>query len=267
MTLRNGNTRNTGLLSFVLLLAGLGIFSSLAVAQAPATTAPPVIVSALANLAKKQLTIVGTNLGVAAPMILVDGQTPAVLSNSVTNVTAALPSTIVAGDYLLTLTNETTGLKTSFDLTVGAIGPKGATGAQGVQGPQGTQGPQGLQGPAGAGVPTLAGVVNADGSTSVGRGFVSVHVSPGSYSILIFPGIMNDLCIPIFQPYSGVYLTGSGETPNANGTYSLNVTFSGDTIFYFICAQQIPAAAANSALRSKNRNYMPLQRFSTQRAE
>jgi collagen triple helix repeat protein/IPT/TIG domain-containing protein len=120
--------------------------------------AAPSIVSAVANFSTNQLTITGSNFGTAAPKVLLDGSALTVVTYSETNVVATLATGTNPGTYLLTLT-PVGGVKVSFDVTLGAVGPQGPQGLQGLQGVEGTQGPQGPQGAPGvAGAPGPAGM-------------------------------------------------------------------------------------------------------------
>ena len=152
----------SSVLSFFLIVSGL--FT----APAAHAAAAPMIVSAVANFQTNQLTIAGTNFGTNAPKIVLDGSALQVVSHSATTVVASLLSGTNPGAYLLTLTNTTNNLHTSFDVTLGTAGPQGSQGPQGPQGQQGpqglqgSQGPQGIQGPQGAQGPAGMAVGNYD---------------------------------------------------------------------------------------------------------
>jgi hypothetical protein len=140
--------KNAGSLWFSLIL----IVSGLVATPAAYAATAPVIISAVANFQTNQLTITGSGFGTAAPTVRLDGSTLTVVSNNTTTVVASLVSGTNPGAYLLTLTNATTGLRTSFDVTLGTAGPQGPQGLQGLmgqQGPQGAPGLQGVQGPVG----------------------------------------------------------------------------------------------------------------------
>ena len=127
-------------LSFFVIVTGL--FA----AQAAQAASAPTIVSAVANFQTNQLSITGMNFGAGLPKVMLDGSALQVVSHSATTAVATLLNGTNPGAYLLTLTNTTDNLKTSFDVTLGVAGPQGP---QGIQGSQGLQGQQGLQGPQG----------------------------------------------------------------------------------------------------------------------
>ncbi len=134
--------KNAGSLWFSLIL----IVSGLVATPAAYAATAPVIISAVANFQTNQLTITGSSFGTTAPTVRLDGSTLQVVSNNATTVVASLVSGTNPGAYLLTLTNATTGLRGSFDVTLGTTGPQAPQGPQGAPGVPGLQGPPGLQG-------------------------------------------------------------------------------------------------------------------------
>jgi hypothetical protein len=137
--------------------ASLAALSVIAVASVPAWGADknlPAIINALPEFDTNpaQVTIAGSNFGVAKPIVMLDGIPLTVPISTSTAATALLPSNLAPGTYLLTLTNTDAadaGNTAEFNLTLGAVGPKGDKGDQGPVGSQGPPGPQGLQGPQG----------------------------------------------------------------------------------------------------------------------
>lgn len=153
----------SSVLSFFLIVSGL--FAAPAAYAASA----PTIVSAVANFQTNQLTITGTSFGTSTPKVVLGGSALQVVSHSATTVVASLLSGTNPGAYLLTLTNTTNNLRTSFDVTLGTAGPQGAQGPQGLQGQQGlqgSQGPQGVPGQQGAQGPAGISVGNYDNGVS-----------------------------------------------------------------------------------------------------
>lgn len=113
--------------------------------------------SAVPNYTTNQLTIAGNGFGTAAPTVKLDAMALTLVSHSATQIVANLPTNIGSGSFLLSVTAGTNS--TTFELSLGLVGPpgpqgpqgpKGPQGTQGAQGAQGSQGPQGPQGPAGA---------------------------------------------------------------------------------------------------------------------
>lgn len=133
------------------------LFNLLALAICPPTLTHAITVdSAVPNYTNNQLTIVGTAFG-TAPTVKLDAQPLTLVSYTATQIVADLPTSIGSGSFLLTVTSGKSS--TSFDLSLGVVGPQGIQGPPGPlgppgpigpQGPQGTQGAPGPQGPAGA---------------------------------------------------------------------------------------------------------------------
>jgi hypothetical protein len=114
----------------------------------------PVIISALpdASVNPTQLTITGNNLGSGKPLVTLDSFRLLVATFTSTSVTALLPAGLKPGSYLLILqpNGEDNGNKAAtFDVTIGAAGPKGDKGDPGLPGPPGAPGLPGVQGPPG----------------------------------------------------------------------------------------------------------------------
>jgi collagen triple helix repeat protein/IPT/TIG domain-containing protein len=114
----------------------------------------PLIISVVPDFISNptQLTIAGLNFGETKPIVALDSIPVNVLTFSPTLVTVLIPSNTPPGDYLLKLTstrNSDTNDAAEFDVTLGAVGPKGDKGDVGPQGPAGPVGPPGLPGPLG----------------------------------------------------------------------------------------------------------------------
>jgi hypothetical protein len=98
----------------------------------------------------------GRNFGSTAPDISFADETLSVRSSNDTFLVAALPPVYFAtpGAYLLKVSvGPNVPQNDAFDVTIGAVGPKGDTGSQGpagATGPKGDKGDTGSQGPAGA---------------------------------------------------------------------------------------------------------------------
>jgi hypothetical protein len=163
----------SGLVALVCMGLAGGFTSALA-----KSAAPPVITSAVADYVASTITINGTSFGTGTPIVRLAGVGLAVKTSSSTQIITALPSGTASGTYLLkvTVAGQT---DSTFEVTLGAVGPQGpigargpagANGAAGPQGPQGAAGPQGpagaagAQGPAGPqGVTGAAGPAGANG--------------------------------------------------------------------------------------------------------
>jgi hypothetical protein len=108
----------------------------------------PVIEKVVVDFDYMEILIFGQYLrGDIDPEIFLSGL-PIVLSDSdtgaVEEVIAVLPEWYGDGGHLLVLMTESGA--SSFDLTIGAVGPEGDQGIQGIQGPKGDKGDQGIQG-------------------------------------------------------------------------------------------------------------------------
>jgi hypothetical protein len=108
----------------------------------------PIVQSADADSANRNLFITGVNLGITAPKVFLGGTALTVASYSPTSVVAALPPGVTPASYLLTLIPQG-NLPALFWVTIGAVGPPGPTGPIGPTGPKGSIGPTGPQGPIG----------------------------------------------------------------------------------------------------------------------
>src|ERR1700733_10118776 len=127
----------------------LTVFVSAGLVDKPALGADalPVIISAIPDTTVNptQLTIQGLNLGPDQPQVSFNGVPLTLSSFTPTMVVAFLPANLRPGSYLLSLTTRDRLLReftVDFDVTLGAVGPKGD---QSLPGPQGVQGPRGLQ--------------------------------------------------------------------------------------------------------------------------
>lgn len=91
------------------------------------------IVSATISSQRKQITITGANLlpATGSPMVYLDGSLLTLVSSGSTEIIADLPAGLTAGSYRLEIGTSL------FDVTNGAVGPRGATGAAGPQGATG----------------------------------------------------------------------------------------------------------------------------------
>jgi len=156
--------------------------------------------NATANYTTNQLTITGSGFATTAPAVKINGASVTVVSHNTTKIVVDLPSGLAAGSYLLSVTQGTT--TTSFDLTLGAVGPQGPqgpagpagpAGAEGPSGPTGPQGPQGPQGPAGSAagytakvsgellLPQNGGVIGAITPSIATAGYYQVNASANLY--------------------------------------------------------------------------------------
>lgn len=109
----------------------------------------PVIKTGIADsmTSPTQLTITGKRFGSAEPIVNLAGLTLVVTAFTPTSVTATLPPSLTPGSYVLTVAKKHERYCIgAFDLTLGAVGPKGDMGAVG---PEGSRGPEGPGGPAG----------------------------------------------------------------------------------------------------------------------
>ena len=189
--------------------------SSISFAQGPPGNggAPQaVITSAVANAGV--LVVTGSNL-CTSPAITLNG--------IVVNATAATANgfsipvaTVTPGSYRLTASCGNAGTASAdFDVTIGAVGPKGDIGPQGPSGPTGPSGPpgpQGLQGPpgpAGGGAATQT-VFDA---TGVRVGDVARFESNGFSNATIFYSLPDGDRVVIKTAASG--LSHFGLTPNS----------------------------------------------------
>jgi len=245
------NFAKHAVLSLAIMLGGFMAAASVqSLAQGSPSAPKPVIVSAVANFQTNQITVTGSAFGTATPSVALDGAALQVVNHSATTVVANLPNGIMPGGFLLTLTNNNNGYKTTFDVTLGTAGPQGPQGLQGPQGPQGSEGPagpqgpqgqqgaQGPQGPQGPGVPTVSGIVNADGSNYYGNAYTPSHVSTGTYQIQTSGGLFTAGCVPMAVGLGyGQTFAGFAENINSDGSVTLTLYFTGDTFFDFNCAQ------------------------------
>ena len=138
----------------IFLLLVVGSYSVMAVK--PIRVPAPEIDSVFVEFSSSgSLQILGQNLdsGGSPEVTLGSFGSLSILSSRETFISAAFPGGgVPGGDYLMTITSGEQS--TSYDLTIGAVGPQGPqgiTGATGPEGPQGVEGPQGEQGLPGEG--------------------------------------------------------------------------------------------------------------------
>ena len=118
----------------------------------------PVIKSANIDYSANTLSLGGSGFG-TGPKATLNGITLTTQNSTSTQIVASFPasnpaSLIVPGNYFLNVT-FTNSLPTFFNVTLGAVGPRGP---MGLIGPQGPAGPPGLAGPQGpSGPPGVAG--------------------------------------------------------------------------------------------------------------
>jgi Collagen triple helix repeat (20 copies)/IPT/TIG domain len=170
----------------------LSFFSTCFLAATVWAASPhPVITGAVPDFAinPTQLTILGSSFGTDRPLVSLDGLPLTVLSFTDTLVVASLPPSLTPGSYLLALSarDKTNQAFTSeFDVTLGAVGPKGDMGDRGLTGPQGNQGGQGVQGPQGS--QGLQGVPGPQGPAGTSDIYVGRLSNPGFFHDLTVPG-------------------------------------------------------------------------------
>ena len=131
----------------------MGLLGGLLFAVSMFATSAPVVISASADSALTQLTIVGSGFSPSnsTPTVSLGNVSLSLASFTDTQIVATLPTNEPAGSYSLSVTETFGGLKTTtFGVTIGAVGPTGPQGAQGPVGPQGATGAQGPAGPMGA---------------------------------------------------------------------------------------------------------------------
>jgi hypothetical protein len=136
------------------LMAPLSITLLLLLLSLPSfATSPPVIISSSISSDLTTITINGSGFvqGGTTPTVVLGTDTLTVVTSSNTQIVASLPTNEPAGSYLLSVTENGGGSKTTaFGVTVGVVGPQGPQGPQGVIGPAGPQGMQGPSGPTGS---------------------------------------------------------------------------------------------------------------------
>ncbi len=139
----------------------LGLMLGLLFCASGFSAVAPTIVSASANSSLTQLTVNGSGFSPnnTTPTVVLGGITLSIVSASDTTVVAALPANEPSGSYALSVTETSTGSKTTtFGVTIGAVGPQGPVGPQGNTGPTGPQGPS-----------VFAGTWSSSGVYSVGQ--------------------------------------------------------------------------------------------------
>ena len=99
-----------------------------------------------ADASGDHLFIHGTGFGAfKTPLVSLAGQPLGVVAYSTTDIVATVPAATV-GSFRIdvhSFVNAFAGERSSFDVTLGAAGPKGDTGSQGLQGVQGAPGAKG----------------------------------------------------------------------------------------------------------------------------
>jgi hypothetical protein len=116
---------------------------------------PPIqllIQSAQVDFGIGRMYVTGKNFGsTTAPEVKINDQSLMVMSFTDASIDAVLPASIQPGSYLLRVSRgPSTTQNDVFDVTLGAVGPRGDKGDQGIQGLKGDKGDQGLQGLQGA---------------------------------------------------------------------------------------------------------------------
>ena len=149
----------------------------------------PVIKTGIADsmTSPTQLTITGKRFGSAEPIVNLAGLTLVVTAFTPTSVTATLPPSLTPGSYVLTVAKKHERYCIgAFDLTLGAVGPKGDMGAVGPEGSRGPEGPGGPAGFPGAPGPSDLFVAREIQSPQLNNDtdIVSVSVPAGNYLIL-----------------------------------------------------------------------------------
>jgi hypothetical protein len=164
-------------------VASLGMALSVSTARAV-----PVINNTNVDYTNNLLTINGTGFG-AFPKATLNNLVLSTQSATATRIVAAFPasapaSSVTPGSYLLTVTFGN-ALPTIFEVTMGAVGPRGPMGLQGPMGFMGPQGPAGIQGSIGPqGEPGPPGTPGQPGPPGPGRRGHS-EPAPGSPSALV----------------------------------------------------------------------------------
>jgi hypothetical protein len=118
--------------------------------SATTTTTVPVVNSVTVSYSSNEVTVNGSGFlpTNAAPAVLFNNTSLALVSATDATIVAYLPSGVTAGTFNLTVTNSE-NKKFTFDVTYGATGPAGPAGPNGAPGAPGAQGPPGPSGPAG----------------------------------------------------------------------------------------------------------------------
>jgi hypothetical protein len=121
------------------------------------TTSVPVVNSVTVSYSSNEVTVNGSGFlpTNAAPTVLFNNTSLALVSATDATVVAYLPSGVTAGTFNLTVTNSENN-EFRFDVTCGATGPQGPAGANGAPGTPGAPGPPGPPGPSGPAGPTGA---------------------------------------------------------------------------------------------------------------
>ena len=142
MSKHNLTNRRPGIVVILLLLALLAPAMP-ANAAFQSNDKPVEITRAEVDLNTNQLTITGKHFGAQTPTVKLEAAKLVVISNSATQIVALLPAGIQAGTYLLTIRRPTKGKVDNnavcsqdddcqtFDITIGAAGPRGPAGPQG----------------------------------------------------------------------------------------------------------------------------------------
>lgn len=253
-------TRHLGVLTG--LAAGIAVAAPV---QAQENQGQTVITSVDVDSTQKLMFIHGRNFSTqtgAAPVVSVSEIGVVVKTYGASTVVVELPPAFLQpGSYLLTLsTGPNLAQNDSFDVTLGAAGPKGESGAQGPQGPAGAQGPkgdpgapglkgdagpqgpQGVQGPQGLkgdtgpqGPQGLQGIQGVPGPAKVFACRYPVGATVNSYS---YPGSYVG-CLP------GEALTGGACTVSGASTIGSEGTIMGVSgITSYACVLAGPASTS-----------------------
>src|ERR1700733_2537054 len=120
--------------------------------SATTTTSVPVVNSVTVSYSSNEVTVNGSGFlpTNAAPAVLFNNTSLALVSATDATIVAYLPSGVTAGTFNLTVTNSE-NKKFRFEVIYGATGPQGPAGANGAQGPPGPRGPAGPTGAKGRG--------------------------------------------------------------------------------------------------------------------
>ena len=166
----------------------------------------------------KQLTIAGEGFGSGKPLVTLDSMTLTVASFTPTAVNVFLPQGLKPGSYLLALTpNGHHGDAATFDVALGASGPKGDPGPAG---PAGSAGPAGPQGPAGPpGLNGASDVYSTTGPTVglriLGKQVAALPVPAGQYWV-VFTSTLTNTTADILNPTDNIACSFGGlGTPSS----------------------------------------------------
>jgi hypothetical protein len=165
----------------------ISIFVFLVVISAATVWADPpqqlVINSAQFDFGIGRIYVTGKNFGSDAPAVKLNDQALTLMSFTTESIDAVIPATIQPGSYVLRVSRgPSTTQNDVFDVTLGAVGPKGD---KGDPGPQGLKGDTGGPGPAG---PTGADGAPGQDATIIPRGLAEFREA-GSSSFTVDAGV------------------------------------------------------------------------------